>query len=142
MAVKASRRQVATTVIRLLKEQPAKRKHILQATAAYLIDHGQANQWDLLVKDIARELEREDAYLFATVTSARPLSATNRTNVKSFLARAFDAKTVELDESVDTSLLSGLVITAVDQELDTTAKRSLKQLAFVGAAAQSEGVRK
>lgn len=130
---KISRRRLAETIVRLLREQPKRQRDILRGVAAYLIVHKQANQLDLLVKDIARELQQSEGSLLAEVYSAFPLGNDSRNELKAYLQKATGAKTVELDESVDRSLLSGVIVRTADQELDTTARTKLQQLASLNS---------
>jgi ATP synthase F1 delta subunit len=123
-----SRRRLAQTIVRLLHKQPTWQTQILRSVAAYLIESKQTKQLDLLVQDIARELENE-GQLFAEVHSAFSLDATSRSTLVQYLKQATSSKTVTLDESVDPQLLSGMVVRTADKELDTTARRQLRRLA-------------
>lgn len=130
---KISRRRLAETTVRLLREQPKRRAEILRGVAAYLIEHKQTKQFDLLIKDIARELQQSEGVLLAEVHSALPLSAASRAEISTYLQNATGAKSVELEESVDPTLLSGVIVRTADQELDTTARAKLKQLASLNS---------
>lgn len=126
---KISRRRLAQTAVRLLSQRPADRARIVQGVAAYLLEHKQAQQLGLLMKDIARELELTQSIVAAEVTSAHALDAAARKNLTAYLQQATKANAVELTEQVDSSLLSGVVVRTADRELDTTTRRALQQLA-------------
>lgn len=126
---KISRRSLAQTTVRLLREQPARRAEILRSVAAYLIVHKQTAQAHLLVSDIARELTQSEGHLFAEVRSALALASTTRARLDAYLRQQTGATTIELAEAVEPALLSGVIIRTADEELDTTAQRKLKQLA-------------
>lgn len=125
---KVSRRRLASTVAQLLREQPKNRSHTLQMLAAYLIEHKQQKQLDLLLLDIAHELAVSDGHLYAEVSSAHPLDAAARAELQQYLTNMTGARVVELNEQVDAELLAGLVVRIADQELDTSARTKLDKL--------------
>lgn len=123
-----SRRRLASTVVALLRQQPKDRERIVRMLAAYMVAHKQHKQTDMLVRDIANELKRVDAHLYAEVASAFPLDAAARDELGAYLRQAAGAKTVELDELVAPELLSGIVVRTADQEMDITARTKLIRL--------------
>jgi F-type H+-transporting ATPase subunit delta len=125
---KISRRRLASTVVSLLRERPQDHQHIMQVLAAYLIEHRQQKQADLLLLDIAHELEQADAHLYAEVASAFPLDAAARAELTRYLVATTNAKTVELNEQVDSTLLAGAIVRTADQQLDTSAATKLNRL--------------
>lgn len=128
-----SRRKLARATVRLLHEQPSNRKVILRSVAAYMVQHRQSAQVDLLVRDIARELQTSQAHLFTEVTSAFALDGVARTQLAGYLKRTTGARTVELCETIDSALLGGMVVRTADLELDTSARRKLIQLASLNS---------
>ncbi len=130
---KLSRRIVARTIAaKLLAEPtPARRKHWLQVTAAYLLDQKQADDVDLVVNDIAHELYEQSGHLAVDVVSAHALSASVREELKKTLQASTSAKHVELSEQLDPQLLGGLVARTPDAELDLSVRTKLKQLATI-----------
>jgi F0F1-type ATP synthase delta subunit len=123
-----SRRRLASTVVSLLREQPKKQGHIMQALAAYLVEHKQQKYADLLLLDIAHELQQADGHLYADVTSAFPLDSAARAELTHYLAKHAGAKTVELNERTNPALLAGAVVRTADQELNTSAAAKLTKL--------------
>jgi F-type H+-transporting ATPase subunit delta len=128
---KASRRVIARTVAAKLLSEPNQRKHWVQALAAYLIETRRADEIDLIVNDIARELFEQRGELVVDVTSARPLTDPVRRELKSLLKEVTDAKEVLLSESVDSSLIGGLIARTPDAQLDASVRTKLKQLATI-----------
>lgn len=131
MNSKASRRVIARTVAAKLLSEPNQRKHWVQALAAYLIETRRADEIDLIVNDIARELFEQRGELVVDVTSARPLTDPVRKELKSLLKEVTDAKEVLLSESVDSSLIGGLIARTPDAQLDASVRTKLKQLATI-----------
>jgi F-type H+-transporting ATPase subunit delta len=125
---KVSRRRLASTVVDLLHRRPEDRQHIIQTLAAYLIAHKQQRRIDLLLLDIATELQHIDAHVYAEVTSAFPLDASARDELTRYLQMTASAKTVELDEQVDENLLAGAIVRTSSHELDTSARAKLNRL--------------
>jgi F-type H+-transporting ATPase subunit delta len=129
MQNKVSRRVIARTVAAKLLADPAHQSHWLQATAAYLLEQNMAEDVDLVINDIARELFEQGGHLLVDVTSAHKLSDAVRTDLTSMLKAATGAKHVELAESLDDALIGGLVARTPDAQLDASVRTKLKQLA-------------
>ncbi len=131
MKSKVSRRVIAKTVATKLLTDPAERQHWVKALAAYLIESGRADEVDLVVNDIARELYVQKGELIADVTSARPLNDAVRTELKRMLKDATNAREVAMTERIDPSLLGGLIVRTPDAQLDISVRTKLKQLATI-----------
>ena len=128
---KASRRVIARTVAAKLLAEPARQSYWLRATAAYLLERNMADDVDLIINDIARELFEQSGHLLVDVTSARALSDSVRNELKHTLREATGAKHVELVEHTDPALLGGLVARTPDAVLDVSVRTKLKQLATI-----------
>ena len=126
---KVSRRVIARTVAAKLLAEPAQQSHWLEVTAAYLINQNMADEVDLIVNDIAHELFEQNGHLLVDVTSARKLTDTVRSELTRTMREATGAKRVELIESVDPSLLGGLIARTPDAVVDASVRTKLKQLA-------------
>lgn len=126
---KVSRRILARTVATKLLAEPSQRSHWLKATAAYLIEHGMAEDVDLIVNDIAHELQLQSGHLLVSVTSARSLSDHTRETLTRMLKEATSAHRIELTEHTDPDLLGGLIARTPDAVLDASIRTKLKQLA-------------
>lgn len=128
---KASRRVIARTVAVKLLSEPHERKHWVRVLAAYLIETRRADEVDLVVNDIARELFEQRGELIVDVASARPLADQVRHELKALLKEATSAKEVLFTESVDKSLIGGLIARTPDAQLDASVRTKLKQLATI-----------
>lgn len=126
-----SRRVIARTLAAKLIAEPARRAYWLQALAAYLLEQRRAHELDLIINDIAHELYEQEGQLYVEVTSARPLDAVVRKQLTDTLAELTDAKQVELTESVDSSLIGGLIARTPDAVLDQSVRAKIKQLATI-----------
>jgi F0F1-type ATP synthase delta subunit len=134
---KASRRNLARTMVRLLNQQPDRKQALVRSLAAYLVTHKQTHQLDLFMKDLARELQLSGQQLTAEVQSAYPLDEATRAQLKEYLEHATGTTQVELEETVDAGLLSGMVVRTADQELDITARRQLQRLTSLNSGGNS-----
>lgn len=122
-----SRRKIALHVANQLAAGKPSKTVLLQA-ASYLVEHGQANQVELLARDIEAILAREHKVVLAEVISARELSAGLVQSIKQFVASSEGATQVEVNTSIDPSLLGGVIIRTPRAELDTTVRKQLNAL--------------
>lgn len=128
-----SRRAVARTIATKLIAEPDKRGQWLAMGAAYLLQRGHADRATQLVQDIARELLRQEGHLAASVRSAHPLTDELRAELAAYLSAKTGAKTIDLSETVEADLLTGLIVKTPDYELNTTARAKLRQLNTIEA---------
>ena len=128
---KVSRRVLARTLAAKLFEQPSERAHWIKALAAFLVDTNRVGELDLIVNDIAHELYVQRGELLVNVTSARPLSDQVREELRHILKSATSAREVDLTESIDPSLLGGLIARTPDAQLDASVRTKLKVLATI-----------
>lgn len=124
-----SRRAVAKLIAAKIVAEPEKRAEWLNLGAVYLIERGQANRGEQLAKDIARELQRQNGQLLASVTSARELDPTTLAKLATRLRDQTGANDVAFDLHVDPALLSGMVVKTPDHELNLSARSYLRRLA-------------
>ncbi|HSE29762.1 MAG TPA: F0F1 ATP synthase subunit delta [Candidatus Saccharimonadales bacterium] len=130
--MKISRRRLAKEVVRALQSTPEHKGELIQQLAAHLLVNKKANQADLLMLDIANELEESQGQLVATVSSARPLSDASKVAVVAKLKKQTGAKNVELNEELKPELIGGIVVRTPKYELDSSVKRQLNQIAAKG----------
>ena len=128
---KVSRRTIARAVAARLIAEPERQAHWIQVLAAYMAAHNLTKYAELMVQDIASELYTQAGVLHASVTSARPLTDSIREQLKAYLLAQTDATTISLDESVDPSLIGGLVAKTPDVEIDLSVRTQLKQLSAI-----------
>ena len=124
-----SRRTVAKMIATKIAANPEKRAEWLKLGAVYLVERGQANRAEQLVKDIAHELLKQNGQLLASVTSAHELDSPILDKLAAYLCEKTGAKEVIFDTAVDPTVLSGVVVTTPDHELNTTARAYLRRLA-------------
>lgn len=129
---KVGRRRMAREVVRLLREQPARRPAIVRQLAAYLIDTRQIRQADLLLKDIADELYVQNNQLSAEVTHALDLSAETKAAITTLLRASTGAADIQLETRKDPDLLGGVIVRTPRQEIDASVRRKLKALSAGG----------
>ena len=126
---KLSRRRIARELVRLMTEQPGRAAELIRQTAAYLVQTRQASAAHLLISDIADELFERRGELSADVQTAFKLQDTSRAQIVAMLKHRTGAANVTLSESINPSLLGGVVISTPGLHLDASVKRQLKQLA-------------
>lgn len=129
MSQKLSRRDIVRGVTRRLIDEPAERQVWIRRLAAYLTEHRMTNQADLIVNDIAHELEVQAGLLTVEVVSARQLADDVRQSLKAMLADASGAKDIALYETTDNALLGGFIARTADAEIDASVQTKLKRLA-------------
>jgi len=131
MNPKISRRVLSRTIAAGILDDPRSIQKWLKRTAAYLVEYNRVQEVDLLVNDIAHELQAQSGKLLVDVTSARRLSESVKTELKHLLHQSTGAKSVDLTEHIDPSLLGGLVVRTPDAQLDVSIRSKLKQLATI-----------
>jgi F-type H+-transporting ATPase subunit delta len=89
------------------------------------------DQAELIANDVAHEIFVQSGELLVNVTSARPLGDTIQKELQTVLCAQTGAKKVVLTERIDADLLGGLVAHTPDQQLDTTVRSQLQQLATI-----------
>lgn len=122
-----SRRRIAKYVADEISRGSTK-KDIVAKLAAFMVDHKYQHDVDFLIHDITSELASRGTYTFATITSARPLSSKERTDVESFIKKQSKVKAVELDEKVEPHLIGGIIIETPKARYDRSLRRGLEQL--------------
>ena len=131
MQSKFSRRIIARSIAAKLLAEPHRQKHWMKVLAAYLLEQRAAEDADLMINDVAREVHLQSGRLYASVSSAHELSEHARTQLKHLLAEATGAQHVELDAHLDKSLLGGFIVRTPDQQLDASVRSKLKRLASI-----------
>ena len=116
-----SRAKVADYVADQLREH---RHKAITAAAAWLVENGRSRQAEYLARDVAAVLA-ERGYVYAKVTTARPLTHHARDEVALFIRKATGAKELELETRVDASLIGGAIIETPGAELDSSVRTRL-----------------
>ncbi len=131
MNQKVSRQTLAKILAEKLIDSPAQAKRIMQMAAAYLMEQGRLGESDLLLNDIAHELQVQTGLLSVEVTSALALSKEARDNLVAFMKQATNATSVNVFQMVDTDLVGGMVARTPDAELDVSVRSKLRKLAAI-----------
>ena len=126
MAHRLSRRDLATYVADQWING-ADRAKLIRQLAAYLVESRRTNEAILVVRDIETALA-ERGQILARVTSAHPLSGSMANEISKQLKTDRGAKSVEIETSVDPSLLGGVKIETPGHELDGSLYRRLKAI--------------
>jgi len=123
MATRVSRRKLA----KYCGDQIIADSEFISKLAAYLIESGRVHELDLVVRDIEEYLT-DRGLVVADVASAKSLSEDTRKAIKKFLGASYDAKQVELRESIDEALIGGVKIDTPDSQYDGTVRRKLNNI--------------
>lgn len=100
---------------------------LAKAIALYLSEHRMSKDLDGLMRDIA-SLRADNGTLEVNVTSAFPLTASLKRDIRSFVAKQSKSKEVIFVETIDPRVLGGLRIETGEQQLDATVQAKLNRL--------------
>lgn len=120
-----SRRVLVRTIVDQLESE--KTADVMKRLAAYVIENKLSKQIELILADIEAELTRRKVVI-ADVTSARPLVEASREAIIDYIRGLTNVQNPELRESVDETLLGGVVIKVAGTELDSSLKTKLQRL--------------
>lgn len=121
MADKLSRTKLARYVAGQLADGSG--EAVIQELAAYLVETGRTREAELVVRAIYEQLEAAGTVV-ADVTSAEAIDAELRTELEKLVG----AKQLLAHESVDPSLLGGVLVRTPSRVLDATFRRRLNKL--------------
>lgn len=101
---------------------------VAERAAAVMLASKQESQVDLLMSDVAWELEKRGETTSAVVTTARPMTDELRKKIKQFIADSTETKRVDIDEKVDPGLLGGVRIETASSSWDKTVRKALNDI--------------
>ena len=127
LRTKYSRRRVVNAVIDMLAAGVST-KEVAQALAAYLAETKQTRDVELFLRDIESETAHRLGVATVHVSSARALSQATPRRIKQLVADSSGAKNIDVVETVDPSLIGGIVAKTADSELDGSVRAKLQQL--------------
>lgn len=130
MAAPTSRRLVTRALVGMI-DDGASMQHISQILAAYLVENQLTRDQDLFVRDLRREILGRFGLASVEVKSAHKLSTNVSGQIKTYIKRQTGADEVEIMDSVDSSLIAGLIISTTDSELDESLKSKIRELRMV-----------
>lgn len=122
-----SRRQLANFAVEQLLDGK-KPSLISRQLAAALIADKRVKETQLLIDDIAEELERRGLLAKVTVTSATKLSANLKASLSAQIKRAAKVTEVSLNEQVDNSVIGGIKVETSAHAWDKTIARRLSEI--------------
>jgi F0F1-type ATP synthase delta subunit len=124
-----SRRQVA----RYAADQiagGAKNRKVAQYLAAYLSETKATRQTDLLIADIEKFLDQDHGHSSVHVSSVHELTAELKKQIIKKLGITNSG--VEINETTDSELLGGVIVSSAGKQYDGSLKTSIKQLKALG----------
>lgn len=127
MSLTFSRRQLADYIIDYLAGAKARSK-LSKNVAAALIASRNKKETDLLMEDVAHELENRGLVAHAKVTTATPLTDQLRGQLKAQLKKAVVVKNVILEEEIDKAVIGGIRIETANHTWDKTIARRLNDI--------------
>lgn len=127
MSFDFSRRQLADYVVsHLVKGRTNNR--LASNLAAALVASKNQKELDLLVDDVARELEERGLLAHVKVVTATPLSDYLRQQLKNQIKKATGVKDVILEETIDKSVIGGLRVETAAHRWEKTVARQLARI--------------
>lgn len=126
MPVRLSRRKITSYVADQLAAG-VQTKKLVKELAAFLIDNRRTKEIDLVVRDIEYELKNRGIVL-ARITSAHELSAATKQALTQLVKQNTKAKTVQLTQFINPTVLGGVKVDLPGLQLDTTIARRLTAL--------------
>ena len=124
--MKLSRRVLARHIATEL-QSGKNRKDVIVALAAYVVEHRLQGQLELILADVAANLAKL-GHIEATVTTARPLTDELRNEVLENVRSVEGSEDITLNESVDPSLLGGVIVETPGKRFDASVATKLKRL--------------
>ena len=121
-----SRKKFARALVRMLPKHSV--ADVAKAAAPEIISQHWVRELDAILADVSAELMTTQNHLEARVASAHLISSALRKSITTFLQSRYQAETVSLTETIDPSLLGGLVITTPREEIDASIKNKLSIL--------------
>ena len=125
----ASRRILARHVAERLASEN-NRSEVIEQLAGYLVAHKMTPQLGMVLADIERNLAQKGV-VQARVVTARPLTDELRSYVESYVKNAEAAKTIILNESVETDIIGGIIVETPNKRFDASVASQLKRLKTV-----------
>lgn len=103
-------------------------KRLAHVLAETLRQRGETRRWETLLRDIAVALEVDHGILSAEITSAHRLSDDNLKRLSDQLRRQTKARTVQLTQRIDESLIGGFTIQTPRSTMDNSIAHKLQEL--------------
>jgi len=117
---------LASKIAPMLLES-SNREALVKQLAAYLVEEGRVAELELLMNDVALELERL-GYSDVQLVSAHAVSSSVKQELVQIIKEQTGAKEVSLNETIDQSLIGGIIATTPSTEIDLSVRSKLKTL--------------
>lgn len=101
---------------------------VLQQTVAVVIENHRFQEFPYILDAFEEEYYEEKRILKATATTVVPLSASQKEQLENKLKLQFDYTSVELHETIDPSILGGVVLETRNQIMDGSVKKRLESI--------------
>jgi F0F1-type ATP synthase delta subunit len=126
--MKTTRHQIAAVIAELLLKKPIGRAALVQELAAYLLSENRLSELEPLLRDIV-SYRAEDGVVEATTRSVYQLSDKDLVDIKSLThqVRSKVSKVI-INEQHDPTVVGGVRVEIVNQQLDLTVQAQLGRL--------------
>lgn len=101
-------------------------KACLEKVAGYLVENRRTKELNLILDDVAYELQNY-GIVNARVSSRNELLDDIRTNIERFIKNQTNAKSIILNETIDTSIIGGIKLEIPGKRLDSTINNKLNK---------------
>lgn len=119
----SSRKDLAKVIVE--KSKKGSSKAVAKSVASYLLENNQVNTLDSLLRDV-QVLREADGHVEADVFTAHDLTSAELASVKDILKTEFpDAKSIQLHQIHDESVIGGLKVRTATKLLDLTVRKQL-----------------
>ena len=105
-----------------------KTQTISKQLASALITSNRAKDYDLLLSDIAEELENRGLLAQATLTTATELNANFKKQLSAHLKKAAKVDSLIINEQIDKTVIGGFKLTTANHSWDKTIARKLADI--------------
>ncbi len=124
-----SRSRVASYLATQLKNSNlTQRARAVDQVAAWLKSNRKTKEIDHLVQDVALDLMNDNGYVYANITTARPLDAKMRKAVELNISNMTNSDNVEAVYNVEPSIIGGIKIQLPNGTMDASIERKLAKI--------------
>lgn len=120
---KVSRRKLADYIASQIVNDGNIRLCLTQI-AAYLVRYNRVNEVDLVVRDVFTSLQNK-GIVYAELVTKNEISSDLQSIIEKFVKDKTNCSSVVLNNKLDSTILSGLIVNLPDAVLDITSNRKL-----------------
>jgi F0F1-type ATP synthase delta subunit len=119
--------QVADVLAKQTLASSFKKGQFSREVAAYLLENGRTGELNSLVRDMIRN-RAESGIVEVTATSAHELSVSVRADIHTQVKKLFPkAHKIVINERIEPSLIGGVRLELIDQQLDLSVRNKLNR---------------